>query len=267
MLEDLVESIRQRNTILFAGSGLSAQLELPTWNKLIEQVAKELQYDPSIFATYGDSLQLAEYYTAKKGSIGGLRSWMDNDWHAKPLNHIQHSKAHEYLVKLDFPLIYTTNYDRWIERAYEYYGKDAIKIVDVFGMTQIKDGVTQIIKFHGDFDSDHSLVLTESSYFERLDLEGPLDLKLRSDMLGKSILFIGYSLSDINIRYLLYKLQKIWENSSLSNKKPKIYLFLLNPNPVLEAVYKQRGIEVIVSQSEERQHALSDFLKELLERQ
>ena len=65
---------------------------------------------------------------------------------------------------------------------------------------------TQIIKFHGDFDDDSSLVLTESSFFIALDFESPLDIKLRSDSLEKSLLFIGYSLSDINIRYMLYKL-------------------------------------------------------------
>lgn len=30
-----------------------------------------------------------------------------------------------------------------------------------------------------------------------------LDIKLRSDMLGKTILYIGYSLEDINMRFLL----------------------------------------------------------------
>lgn len=41
----------------------------------------------------------------------------------------------------------------------------------------------------------------------------PLDIKLRADALGKSILFIGYSLTDINIRYLLYKLHIQWAES------------------------------------------------------
>ena len=45
-----------------------------------------------------------------------------------------------------------------------------------------------------DFSDDSSIVLTESSYFERLEFNSPLDIKLRSDMLGKTILYIGYSL-------------------------------------------------------------------------
>ncbi|MCD8493636.1 MAG: SIR2 family protein, partial [Geovibrio sp.] len=78
------------------------------------------------------------------------------------------------------------------------------KIASVSDMTQIKDGVTQIVKFHGDFDNDDSLVLDESSYYERLEFETPLDIKLRSDVLGKSVLFIGYSLADVNLRFLFF---------------------------------------------------------------
>ena len=32
-----------------------------------------------------------------------------------------------------------------------------------------------------------TIVLDESSYFERLEFETPLDIKLRSDVLGKSV--------------------------------------------------------------------------------
>jgi len=82
------------------------------------------------------------------------------------------------------------------------------------------------LSLHGDFDDDSSLVLTESSYFERLSFESPLDIKLRYDSIGKSLLFIGYSLSDINIRYLLYKLQRLWAESDYSGVRPVSYIFV-----------------------------------------
>ena len=70
------------------------------------------------------------------------------------------------------------------------------------------DTSTQVVKLHGTFDDDGSLVLTETSYFDRLEFESPIDIKMRADILGKTLLFIGYSLSDINIRYMLYKLYR-----------------------------------------------------------
>ena len=58
-----------------------------------------------------------------------------------------------------------------------------------------------------------------------------LDIKLRSDMLGKTILYIGYSLEDINMRFLLYKLSKIWEK--YKDIRPASYIFLTKPNEVV----------------------------------
>jgi SIR2-like domain len=86
-------------------------------------------------------------------------------------------------VDLDFPIIYTTNYDRWIESAYDAYkgDKSYTKIVTVSDIPAIQESKTQIIKFHGDLDIDDSIVLTESSYFERLNFDSALDIKLRSD--------------------------------------------------------------------------------------
>jgi hypothetical protein len=164
---------------------------------------------------------------------------------------------------LSFPIIYTTNYDHWLEIAHRRRKVDFVKVASVGHIAQIREGVRQIVKFHGDFDEDDTLVLTETSYFERLGFESPLDIKLRSDSLGKAILFIGYSLSDINIRYLLYKLHKIWRDSAYASARPKSYIFLSKPNPVQEAILRNRGIEPIVSAHDDAKQGLIDFLKEL----
>ena len=130
-------------------------------------------------------------------------------------------------------------------------------------MVNLDSNTTQIIKFHGDTISDSSIVLTESSYFKRLNFESPLDIKLRSDMLGKSILFIGYSLSDINIRLLIYKLDQLWQNYNL-NKRPASYIFLPTPNPIQEAILKSRGIITITGEGLDKKESTEKFLTSLL---
>ena len=69
-------------------------------------------------------------------------------------------------------------------------------------MAEAAEGVTHIVKYHGDFDDDASLVLTETDFLDRLSFDSPLDIKVRADALGHTILFIGYSMSDPNIRLL-----------------------------------------------------------------
>jgi hypothetical protein len=83
-----------------------------------------------------------------------------------------------------------------------------VKIANARDLTLADTRLTQIVKFHGDFDDDASLVLTESDYFARLRFDSPLDVKFRADAMSRTLLFIGYSMQDLNIRLLLYR---IWE--------------------------------------------------------
>ncbi|MDO6514399.1 SIR2 family protein [Neptuniibacter sp. 2_MG-2023] len=258
-MDDLHESYRNGNVILFVGAGVSKNLGLPSWSELTAHIAKELGYEPEIFNTFGDNLALAEYYKVKKGNIGPLRSWMDTNWHDKSIK-LEDSNIHRLIATSNFPIIYTTNYDRWIEKSFELYDQEYTKIAAVSDIPNIKEGLTQIIKFHGDFDNDESIVLDESSYYERLEFETPLDIKLRSDVLGKSVLFIGYSLTDVNLRFLFYKLAKLWRSNGIASGQPRSYVFTNRPNLIQEAILDQWGITMITSTEDHPEVALNNFL-------
>ena len=158
-MDQLRDAYRNNRLILFVGSGVSANIGLPPWKELIDEIAVQLDYDPEVFNTYGNFLALAEYYRIKKGSIGPLRSWMDREWHRNI--EIRDSEIHRLIVHGRFPAIYTTNYDRWLEYAHDAYAVDYIKIANASDLTKARDGVRQIVKFHGDFDDDASIVLDE----------------------------------------------------------------------------------------------------------
>lgn len=263
MIEPLIDAIRSRQVILFVGAGVSKNLGLPSWKELVDEMGMRLDFDPMVFRGHGSFLELAEYYEIKKTSLGSLRSWMDRSWH-KDEDRVESSPIHQAIVDLRCPIIYTTNYDRWLEIAFDRRGKTFVKIANVGDFTKICDGIPQIVKLHGDFEDDASLVLTETSYFERLAFESPLDIKLRSDSIGRTILFIGYSLSDINIRYLLYKLHCMWSASAYASSRPKSFMFLTTPNPIHEAILDKRGITPIVSETDNPADGLSAFLRELV---
>lgn len=264
MINELKEGIKNRNVILFVGAGVSATLKLPTWGELINHLSTELGYNNELFNLYGDNLSLAEYYELTKGDLKSLVKWMKSKW-AVDQDAIKQSKTYEAIVKLNFPIIYTTNYDHCLETAHKQWKKPWRRIIGVKDLVNLKPSETQIVKFHGDISSTASIVLTESSYFERLSFESPLDIKLRSDMLGKSILFIGYSLSDINMRLLIYKLDQLWQKSNKNGKRPKSYLFMAAPNPIQEKILESRGINTIIGKDRNRTKSLEDFLWELIE--
>lgn len=263
MKDELLHAHRTGKLMLFVGAGVSANLGLPSWNALIEHIAKDLGYDPKIFSTYGNHLALAEFYKKKKGGLGALRSWMDREWH-KSTTDISKSEIHRLITQGNFSRIYTTNYDRWLENAHDEFGVQYDKIANVADLVSVTDGRRQIIKFHGDFDSDDSIVLDETSYFKRLDFDTPLDIKLRNDVLGSSVLFIGYSLNDLNIRLMFYRLTEMWGRSTLASARPKSYVFTNRPNPVAQEVLSHWGIEMIVAEDDDPKTALTSFLQNLV---
>ncbi len=64
---------------------------------------------------------LAEYYKLGEGQRSSpLRSWMDVEWHRDAAEKVKRSDIHRLIVQLgSFPVIYTTNYDRYLELAHE----------------------------------------------------------------------------------------------------------------------------------------------------
>ncbi|MFL5238405.1 MAG: SIR2 family protein, partial [Rhizomicrobium sp.] len=155
------------------------------------------------------------------------------------------SRLHKLIVELDFPTIYTTNYDRNLETAFEVLDKPYAKISNAKDITSARSGVTHIVKFHGDFDDDASLVLTETDFLNRLAFDSPLDIRFRADALGSTLLFIGYSMSDLNIRLLLHRIWQIWDESGHRQDRPRSFVFVTQRNPVQEAVLANWGITTI----------------------
>lgn len=139
-----------------------------------------------------------------------------------------------------------------------------LKIVGVADLRRIRPDTTQIVKFHGDFCDLQSIVLDETSYFRRLDFESPLDIKLRADVLGRSVLFIGYSLADVNIRYLFYRLARLWKTAAGDAPQPRSFVFSPRADPVQQAVLAQWGIEMIALERDDPTEALVEFLESVV---
>jgi SIR2-like protein len=261
-LKPLVEAAASGRLILFAGGGVSQNLGLPDFKALVAHLAEEMHFKPDRFDA-SDYAIVAEAYYVTQAQLGKLRSWMDRAWHPEAVR-IADSELHNLIVDLEFPIIYTTNYDRWLEKAFEARKRRYHKITNAADLTIAPAGATEIIKFHGDFEDDDSLVLTESSYFQRMQFETPLDIRLRSDSLARPLLFVGYSLHDINTRYLLYRLQELWKNSPHADQRPNSYILMTEPAEAQKIVLRSRGVLPITIASEDPGGATTQFLRELL---
>ncbi len=261
--DELVAAVKARHAVLFAGAGLSMNVGLPSWKEFIAHLCDDLGVDAEDYLGPQASYHmLAEFYRIRRGSIGPLRSWMDRNWKVNE-EAVRASRMHALIVALDFPIIYTTNYDRNIEEAFTARGKPFVKIANARDLARAENGVTQIVKFHGDFDDDESLVITETDYFDRLAFDSPLDTKFRADALGRTLLFAGYSMSDLDIRLLLHNLWRTWRRSGYERDRPKSFVFMPRENPMQDAILAQWGVTALTGDSDDPEEALTAFLAEL----
>jgi len=262
---NLLRDIRRNNQLIpFIGAGLSAPLGLPSWSRLIDIIAEQLGYDPRVFKLSGNNYQLAEFYVAAKGSIGPLRSEMDRLFNPSD-QAIAASRSHNAIVKMHLPILYTTNYDRILERAHTLKQVNCHTIASIDDLATAPPDATQVVKFHGTFDDDASLVLTESSYFDRLDFESAIDIKLRADMLGKSLVFVGYQLQDVNIRYMLYKLHKLRQHVRRgANLAPSAFLTTFGTGEIQKTLLARWDVSIIELDPIDKTRSMDAFLEALV---
>ncbi len=245
--DDLVAMLKARRVIPFIGAGFSGSLNLPGWETLLERIAEEVEDNLTFKQVQeycnNDNLQIAEYYLLKSDrSIGPLRHTIARSLtNIKPLT----SAPHIELINLGTRLVYTTNYDDAIEATYRLLNEPFTVIALPKHVATLDTQKTQIVKYHGDLRHEKTLVLTESSYYSRLDFESPMDLKFRSDILGRSVLFMGYSFRDLNIRVIWYRLMRMMKDIHPSDLQTS-YIVIPRKNPVLELLYQEVGIRTIV---------------------
>lgn len=269
VIDRIANRILKKKLVLFIGAGMSNNIGAPTWNELIEHLSINNDCDFGVSSLLGNNLELAEYFTCyydscknEKAVLKEVANIFDEDY-----NELKSSEIYKMLVSLNVDTIYTTNYDRILEKAYEIHSsKKAETICSLQSLSKSDPDKVHIVKFHGDIKEPENLVLTQSSYYKRYDFENALDILLRKDLLTKSFLFLGYGFGDNNLKYMFYKLNTLWTNVEGSENRPDSYMFLTENNPVQRKILEDKyKITTIVSEELDKGKAVGEFLEKLNE--
>lgn len=238
IIKEIVDSILDFKMIPFIGAGMSKGFGASDWSTIIDVLKSELKTSTSNY------LLVAQEYEEKFGRdkliIQLKKHCKLNDVNSLTLEN------HMKLLSMNPPIIYTTNYDNAIEEAASFIRKDYKTVVNLKDIVELEHNARQIIKFHGDFTDKDSLVFTRKDYDNRLNIsEHPLDILFRSHILGKSVLFLGYSFNDENIEYIFNKHSELYGIDNI----PRSYIVSFEQDEDKEKELKNKNVITLVLSS------------------
>lgn len=236
IIQHIAELTAKRKLLPFIGAGCSKAMLDCDWDSVIKDMSAELGTEVS------GHLEVAQEYVDRYGKEG-LCEFLKKRF---LIDEFQEEKGSSHMaVMCNVPhIIYTTNQDNVMEKCFERFGRKIKPVVTLENLIEAYPDELLYIKFHGDLSVPDSVVFTRNDYEERMkDSSHFLDIRLRSDMLGRQLLFIGYSFRDENIQQLFCEIQKV-----AGGKLPPSYLIAFSADDEFVERCKSYNIEVIVPQ-------------------
>ena len=272
MVPELRSLYRDGRLLPFVGAGVSASVKWrvgeqerrgPTWDELVGHAACELGFkDVRLIRARGTDLQILEYFKLQFSGYAQLTNWFVRQMNP-PDATLRESAIHKELVEMKkCSVIYTTNFDDFIERSFELHQRPH-KAVAIEEQMRTDTGIAEVVKFHGDWNHPGRMVLTESDYEKRMEFKTPMDLRLWSDLLNRSILFLGYSFRDPNVAYLFRQVSERFAQLPNSTYGHRAHIVVQEPSQFERRLFQERNIEVMAIDSRDPTMQIAELLNEI----
>lgn len=234
LLDDLIRG----SVVPFVGSGFSRNCDgpagfvMPDWQELGRQVAADMpDYDYS--GSPIDALSVYEERFKRSALVDRIRR-------ACQTGMVTPGEAHRLFCGCFSSIVCTTNFDSLLEDAYRDAHVGRLVVVGESGLTLTNSDGATIVKVHGDFSQPDGMVVTESDY-DLFVSRNPLLCTFVSNLfITRTMLLIGYSLDDADMRQLLKIVQ-----SRLGRLARPVYSIQVGATTDDIARYKRRGVDVI----------------------
>jgi len=227
----LQEAISKNKLVIFAGAGISVDSDIPDWSKLIQDLKDEL----GITNDENDYLKIPQYYFNERGEkeyIEKVRSILKH-------NTQTYNLLHEKIFDLNPEHILTTNFDNLLEQVIES-NSHPFSIIRRDNDFPYSENTKYLVKVHGDL-GENDFVLKENDYLNYSINHPLIEAFLKSVFATRTVLFVGYSLNDTNLKQILHQVQNIlgndFQNAYIINNK--------EINSYTRNYFKSQGVNII----------------------
>lgn len=202
-----VKEIRNNNAAFFAGAGFSKESGYVDWKTLLEFIASELGLEVE---KEHDLVALAQYCYNKHQNRGLINDVIFEEFSKQK----EPTQNHRILARLPIGVIWTTNYDDLIEKAFD----NVQKIVDVKSRNEhlsntLANRECILYKMHGDKNNPNDAILIKDDYERYYKAHKQFLSALTGDLISKTFLFVGFSFQDPNLDYILSRIRVDYEEN------------------------------------------------------
>lgn len=258
--------------IVFIGSGITLRYykNAPTWNKLLERLWKVTHPEDDYYgafellkmdnnldsfqanilmaerleqdykrAFFSGKIKLSNLTTrvASEKNISPFKQAIANIFSDLELNDDMEDELRAFREMLTKArMIITTNYDPMIENLLNNNIHTNIGSESLFYPSE---DMNELFKIHGSISNPNSIVITEEDYKNNEKTSTLINAKILSNLIDSPIIFLGYSLTDENVRSLL---------RDFSDNLPK--KLHQNPDRIAVVTYDQGNMNIKQENSE-----------------
>ena len=202
-----VKEIKNNNAAFFAGAGFSKQSGYVDWKTLLKSITLELGLDVE---KEHDLVALAQYCYNRNQNRGVINDIIFEEFSKQK----EPTENHKILARLPIGIIWTTNYDDLIEKAFN----NVKKIVDVKSRNEhlsntLANRECILYKMHGDKNNHNDAILIKDDYESYYKNHKQFLSALTGDLISKTFLFVGFSFQDPNLDYILGRIRVDYEEN------------------------------------------------------
>ncbi|EGD43166.1 hypothetical protein NBCG_02520 [Nocardioidaceae bacterium Broad-1] len=239
-LSELARWADPASTAVLLGAGVSIPSGAPSWTALKDQLVRRLDPNLKLDADLPLVSEILERQVGRRALIEETIKLVD----VEPIGGIRS------FPKFPWKSIYTTNYDRLIEKSAEAAGIEYATIRSRFDLPALEQrSLLPIFKLHGCISQDRvfgdssSLILTKGDYRKVRSWKEDLLRRMQIDMESGKVLILGHSLTDPHLDEMVDEIVTLQDEIGLRNR---VAILLFSAPREIQEMYESRGISVTV---------------------